>query len=120
MNNSAAFATLLGKILPKEIEAGVQVRHTLEDFIMASFKQRKARGAREAMADHVETSQAHAAQSAPQSEQRADLEPPSAVINGRSEVSPGGKAEDPDGLIPAQPGLSLQALVLGSMPRRDY
>jgi hypothetical protein len=41
-NNSAAFAALLGRLVPKEIEAGVNVRHTLEDFIMASFKYREA------------------------------------------------------------------------------
>jgi hypothetical protein len=37
-NNSAAFAALLGKVLPKDIEADVNVRHTLEDYIMASYK----------------------------------------------------------------------------------
>jgi hypothetical protein len=44
--------------LPKEIEAGVNVRHTLEDFIMASYKHE----AREALAGQGNTSQAHAAQ----------------------------------------------------------
>ena len=37
-NNSAAFAALLGKVLPKEIEAGVNVRHTLEDLVLASMR----------------------------------------------------------------------------------
>jgi hypothetical protein len=37
-NNSAAFAALLAKVLPKDIGADVTVRHTLEDYIMASLK----------------------------------------------------------------------------------
>jgi hypothetical protein len=37
-NNSAAFAALLGKVLPKDIGADVTVRYTLEDYIMASLK----------------------------------------------------------------------------------
>jgi hypothetical protein len=36
--NPASFLPILARILPKEIEAGVNVRHTLEDFIMASYK----------------------------------------------------------------------------------
>jgi hypothetical protein len=75
-NNSAAFAALLGKVLPKEIEAGVNVRHTLEDFIMASFKP----DAQEAMAGQGNTSQSHAAQSAPPIERRTEFKPPRAVI----------------------------------------
>ena len=35
--NPASFLPILGKVLPKEIGADVTVRHTLEDFIMASY-----------------------------------------------------------------------------------
>ena len=38
VNNSTAFASLLGKVLPKDIGADVTVRYTLEDYIMASLK----------------------------------------------------------------------------------
>jgi hypothetical protein len=58
VNNSTAFASLLGKVLPKEIEAGVNVRHTLEDLVLASMRQEP----REAMAGQGNTSHAHAAQ----------------------------------------------------------
>jgi hypothetical protein len=58
VNNSTAFASLLGKVLPKEIEAGVNVRHTLEDLVLASMRHEP----REAMAGQGNTSQAHAAQ----------------------------------------------------------
>ena len=37
--NPASFMPLLGKVLPKEIGADVIVRHTLEDFIMASYRE---------------------------------------------------------------------------------
>jgi hypothetical protein len=58
VNNSTAFASLLGKVLPKEIEAGVNVRHTLEDLVLASMRHEP----REAMAGQGNTSHAHAAQ----------------------------------------------------------
>jgi hypothetical protein len=67
--------------LPKEIEAGVSVRHTLEDFVLAAQERRKA------MAGPGDASQAHAAQGAPQREQRAEFKPPSAVIDGRPAAS---------------------------------
>lgn len=39
--NPASFLPLLSKVLPKEIGADVSVKHTLEDFVMASFKYRE-------------------------------------------------------------------------------
>ena len=115
-NNSGAFASLLARLLPKEIEAGVNVRHTLEDFVMASFKH----DAREAVAGQGNTSQSHGTQSAPTTEQRTEFSPPPTVIDGRLAVSVESTMEDPVGLIPAQPGLSLQALVLGSIRRPNH
>ena len=38
-DNPASFLPLLGKILPKEVGADMTVRHTLEDFIMASYRE---------------------------------------------------------------------------------
>ena len=81
-NNSAAFAALLGKVLPKEIEAGVNVRHTLEDFIIASYRHE----AQEAGGRQGNTSRSHAAQSAPPIEPRG-VQPPSAVIDRRTAVT---------------------------------
>ncbi len=71
VNNSTAFASLLGKVLPKEIKADVHARPTLEDLVLASMRHEP----REAMAGRGNTSQAHAAQSAPQIEQRAEFKP---------------------------------------------
>jgi hypothetical protein len=115
--NPASFLPLLGKILPKEVGADMTVRHTLEDYVMASFKYRETR---EARASQGNTPQAHAASSAPQIEQRAEFSPPPAVIDGRPAMRVESTMEDRVELIPAQPGLSLQALVLASTRRPNH
>jgi hypothetical protein len=74
--NPASFIPLLGKLLPKEVGADITVRHTLEDFIMASYKHE----AREAVAGQGNALQSHAAQSAPPIERRTEFKPPRAVI----------------------------------------